>query len=482
MFRLPDRVGFGQRHCTSTNPSSFLTHLCSAETEKYHRSPVTTKLIREDLLSYTNTCKIVPTDVSLHLAVQKAREAFRLPTKVRPYHLNDVFSLDLQIWKSSPGLPWREHGYRTKDDIRHDRDAITSIRLFWHKVKLGINILPPDSCAFVRSHICEKPDHKVRAVWGYPATISFGECMFAKPLIDAYQRTDCSPFAYGYETALGGSRKLRELLGSSGGKHFTGLDFKSFDKTVPAWLISIAFEILAENIDFLRYEEYGTPDCRKLYVMWNYIIDYFINTPIRLCTGERWKKSSGVASGSYFTQLIDTIVNYILVNWMIMRQQGEFPLSQKYLGDDSIISTRKKVDLDKARDLFSTIGMALNPTKSSQSDRLSDLSFLGYTLEDSPSKPFHKWVASLLYPERYDRSFEDVQSRALGLLYANCGVDATFDVICRGLVKFRPFDLRLPRNLQRMLWNIGIHDVCRDPPTPEDFFWMLHFGHPLKVK
>lgn len=184
---------------------------------------------------------------------------------------------------------------------------------------------------------------------------------------------------------------------------------------------------------------------------------------------------------SYFTQLIDTVVNFILVNWMTLTLNGEFPLCQKYLGDDSIFSTRERIDLVRAKELFSTVGMALNPRKSGQSDCLSDLTFLGYTITDAPKKPFHLMVASLLYPESRDRVFGDVQSRALGLLYANCGVDAEFDAICRGLVKFKAFNLRLPRNLQRMLENIGFQEITKEPPSREDFFWMLHFNKPLRV-
>lgn len=53
-------------------------------------------------------------------------------------HLNDVFAKkDLEIWNRSPGLPWKELGYKTKGDIQHDPDAIARIRLFWHKVKTG---------------------------------------------------------------------------------------------------------------------------------------------------------------------------------------------------------------------------------------------------------------------------------------------------------------------------------------------------------
>lgn len=50
----------------------------------------------------------------------------------------------------------------------------------------------------------------------------------------------------------------------------------------------------------------------KPQLLWDIIVDYIIHTPIRFADGERHVKHSGVASGSYFTQLIDSIVNYIV--------------------------------------------------------------------------------------------------------------------------------------------------------------------------
>lgn len=52
-------------------------------------------------------------------------------------HLNDVFQEDLEIWSKSPGLPWKDLGYKTKGDIKRDPEAIRRVRYFWHLVKAG---------------------------------------------------------------------------------------------------------------------------------------------------------------------------------------------------------------------------------------------------------------------------------------------------------------------------------------------------------
>lgn len=35
-------------------------------------------------------------------------------------HINELFDFDLPIWNSSPGSPYRHHGYKTTDEIKFD--------------------------------------------------------------------------------------------------------------------------------------------------------------------------------------------------------------------------------------------------------------------------------------------------------------------------------------------------------------------------
>lgn len=159
--------------------------------------------------------------------------------------------------------------------------------------------------AYVRSHTCEYGQYKVRAVWGYPATVTFMEAMCALPLIRGYQkmRGEFRPIAYGFETATGGMTRLTKRF-SGPDFEYTGLDFKKFDKTVPPWLIRIAFDILLYNFSFVEYEDHGVADARKTILLWTALKRYSINTTIRTANGCRYRKFSGIASGSYFTQLI----------------------------------------------------------------------------------------------------------------------------------------------------------------------------------
>lgn len=465
MLRYIGRAsGFAQRTQTEVHATPFLEE---HDTGKW-RSPVTQTAIRHDLFQFKNL-SAEPDDPLFRLAVAKAYRAFALPQPVKMIHLNDVFQQELDIWDKSPGLPWRDCGYRSKDDIRRDPDAIRRVRLFWHKIKNGEKVHAPDCMANVRSHVCPVGEKKIRAIWGYPATVTFGEAVFALPLIRAYQRKQ-DPIAYGYETAIGGARKICRRFDS--GKHFAALDFSSFDKTVPTWLAKYGFLALQANIDFVNYEDHGVADARRMITMWDYIVDYHINTPIRTANGFRYRKRSGIASGSYFTQLVNSVCNFILCEWLCL-SQGIPPRDILVMGDDSIMSTYSPFNLREACNQVETIGMKINIQKSQVTTELYTLKFLGYHLGNGcPFKEHSDWMTSLLYPESPDFSFDQLQSRALGLYYANMGVDYTFARLTAGLVKFKPFNLMLSRNFERMLKFTGISlEYIKTNNLPEpDYF------------
>lgn len=57
----------------------------------------------------------------------------------------------------------------------------------------------------------------------------------------------------------------------------------------------------------------------------DFIQKYFIYTTIRTANGLRYRKDNGIASGSYFTQIIGSIFNYILIQWMTLKFCGNHP-------------------------------------------------------------------------------------------------------------------------------------------------------------
>lgn len=444
MFRFKCRKpGFASRTYTDIRPSKYLKPFHDLPAVKsLHRSPVSQPLVIDDLYEFDHQPPPRPTNIFYRRALSLTLSQFTLPRKERPYHLNDIFKLDLNIWSKSPGLPWKTHGYHKKSQIRDDPKAIASIRKYLHEVKTKQRTHKefPECCAFVRSHICDKSDTKVRAVWGYPATITFAEAQFAIPLIQAYSARP-GPFAYGYEAGAGGFSKLidRFLLPD---KIYYGLDFKKFDKTVPYWLIRDAFRILKLQIDFTKYRERGTPHVKGLIYLFQQLEEYFINTRIRAANGSVFEKFSGIASGSYFTQLIGSIVNAIVMNYILLASSGSSMYDGVFQGDDSLFSADVDVDLDKLNHVLQSVfGMELNMKKSHKADNLNDIHFLGYKINyGHPLKEEGELFASLLFPETPDTSWDDVASRAVGVYYASFGHHDRLSRVCLRIINARKFD------------------------------------------
>jgi hypothetical protein len=425
--------------------------------------------IREDISHYDRPLKPMLRDHHYRETIRDAERAFTVPP-VSVYHLDDIRSMEQKTDDSSPGLPWIHYGLRTKRAVKDDNRAWQSIKRYWSQVKRGaITGRPVDSLAYVKTHIVKKgKPNKVRAVWGYPATMSFMEMCFCLPLLKAMK--NCTPIAYGFETARGGTSRMRSFIRERG-KWISCLDFKWFDKTVPDWVIYDAFDILRRNLSFSRYQGYGIPNALGLERCFWHIQDYFVNTTIRMCTGERFAKRVGVPSGSGFTQIIDSIVNWIVCTYLF-RKQGIHIKGIKVFGDDSIIITDEKPDMDKlVEDANELFGMTINAEKSLITEDVEKATFLGYNLTLPPTRPTGTMAASLVYPARPNESESHFRTRALGMCIANFGQDVTFDSICREICATVKYEIEVDKETSRFLTILGI-DLSQ--PRPPDRLRLLH--------
>nr|QXV86515.1 RNA-dependent RNA polymerase [Partitiviridae sp.] len=431
------------------------------------------ELIKRDMLEMGNNQTRISSSLNWRRAITSAVNAFRFPEKRAPFHLRDVFSLPLECRKSSPGIPWRDY-FKTRGEVMDDVACQNSIRWFWHRIKNGELISSPDCCVLYRAHImAEDGSPKIRAVYGYPTTITLCEAQFALPLIQGYQ-DHVTPIAYKYDMCLGGAMKLRrELLSYDS---YGCFDFSKFDKTVSAQLIDAAFSILFMNIDFTKYLGSGIPDSVRLVRAWDYLVDYFKNTTMRLSNGERYKKDAGVPSGSYFTQLVDSIVNYIIITYCWFEVYGKAPAYIKVFGDDSVVADDVDIRLYAVAEIVGKLGMILNIQKSIVTKNIDKVEFLGFCISGGfPHRSRRKWISSLYHPEFDDQCFGDFQSRALGLFYANSGIDNLFSGMCRYVVRSGRFAIHLSRDMRRFLFGIGVDpdDISPNMPDDSSFYFKL---------
>lgn len=266
----------------------------------------------------------------------------------------DVMSImDAVKGEKSSGAP----EFSKKKDVS-DKDYVRMLKWLDGRKK-------PDPC--VAYHRVQHGDDgpKNRLVWGYPQSVTMAESTFARPLINHFLHVR-TPMAMGMHRHKVSARMVSLL--NVHAKY--GLDFSGFDASIHAKLIDMAFSILAKQIDWTKSSRND----------WDKIVNYFIHTPILMPDGEVYTKHHGVPSGSYFTQMIDSIVNYFAIQYAVIKIFGYAIHLDKVLvlGDDSLFSLPKAVSLELFKEKFILLGLKMNAKKSVVSLDNEDVHFLGH--------------------------------------------------------------------------------------------------------
>ncbi|APG78323.1 RdRp [Wuhan cricket virus 2] len=397
----------------------------SAVRSKYHRAHLNFDDLKADLLEYD--CPKPPRGVepSYYAAIASVREDLQLyNAKVVPLTTGAVANHPDFPGAKSPGLPYKTLGYSTKRDAVSDPAVMDEIRKIWYAVEANQQVELPDVACYARAQICTRDTNKVRATWGYPLAVYMAEAAYFYPILDVLKDKSKPHIAYGVEMANGGMQYLHRMAEVCGPRPILLGDWKRFDKTIPAWLIRDAFKIVAEAIDW----EHVQDSEGKIWKVrehrskrrWRKLVQYFIDTPIRLSDGTRYMKHSGVPSGACFTNVIDSVVNMIIMRYLVYELTGDLPVDDIYLGDDSTIVLPRLIDLDQLAELaLSHFGMVLNTKKSTITYRPSNIHFLGYYNQGGhPYKPLDTIVASTIYPERTCRNKVETITRLIGQAFS----------------------------------------------------------------
>jgi len=169
------------------------------------------------------------------------------------------------------------------------------------------------------------------------------------------------------------------------------LDYSKFDSSVPSFLIDAAFSILKTWFGDMTQEEL---DC------FNLVKTYFITTPIVMMDQNvYYGKRHGVPSGSYFTSLVDSIVNTILVG-AISHRFG-LQVMERYLqvmGDDSIFGSYITIELEKIAAFVKRYGFVINVKKSI----VGQVHYLGGVwVNGAKTLPLDDLATKMVQPERF---------------------------------------------------------------------------------
>lgn len=317
-------------------------------------------------------------DQSLDQAFSLAKRVFGGNGKLSVLSLDEGLLSVIKQAKSSGAPSFTSKGEAFVHDLARAKRIATGDRAFdpcvaYHRVQHGTT------------------GPKVRLVWGYPLSATLLEAMFARPLISHFIQGDTThPMAFGrrrFEIAA-----LTQKISNSGVK--VGLDYSGFDSSIHPRLIDMAFRILETHFALNDEEK----------VIWDRIVHYFVHTPILMPDGHIYTKHQGVPSGSYFTQLIDSVVNFISVQYMALRISGKaIPDGKLFvLGDDSIFGLGGSVPLERLKQLAGELGLKINLEKSEISHS-NKFDFLGHTwirglVHRKPSDVAKR----LVFPEKYN--------------------------------------------------------------------------------
>lgn len=416
--------------------------------DSYLRSNVSYDALRDDVLQFGT---FFPGDIDVdekiwNETVQEVLKGFTLPKKSNPIHYNELFDNDELRSKlplsHSPGLPF-SYTYNTPNPIKTKREAMEVIRQEMrtniHNAKFkGARLKLSPVIVSCRNHmIMNGCSEKIRAIYAYPTDAWMVEVMLYKDLIEKFKQYDNT--IYGMKTIpiLGGLNKL------SSPNWKIALDMKLMDKTAPPFVISTAFWIVEQLIDWTVYADGGIPDSASLLKLHKTMEDYFINTPMQLPTGEIIIKKGGVPSGTHLTNLLDSIIMALISTYTMKILEIPYILEDsRYMGDDGrTVLARHFVPqqdiLMKIADvMFKCFGMIVNANKSKLVPPWHE-DFLGYELRSPYTLPFRDitpLLASFLIPEGRDKTASDTLMRLIGLSYAG-GFNGPFLDICKRLAE-----------------------------------------------
>ena len=203
---------------------------------------------------------------------------------------------------------------------------------------------------------------KGRLVWCLEAGQILFESQYARPLTE-HLATHFANIATGKDPGTINGYMMRW----NSKPHWICIDYSKYDSTVQSWLIKEAFDIIKLFFD------------KQYHAELDWIMDNFINLPILMPDGELVWAHKGIKSGSYFTQVVGSIINAYMVLSFLMHKNGcnkekvmnelfdvHFPGRATFMcmGDDNIIFTYTKIDEHELAEFMKeTFGIEVSPTK-----------------------------------------------------------------------------------------------------------------------
>lgn len=222
--------------------------------------------------------------------------------------------------------------------------------------------------AFTRTQLAKLPSIKVRNVYGEAFHYILIEGLSAYPILNVLKSLDTF-YLTGKDPKDYVPKYLVEQDDSTG--WFIVMDWKSFDATVQLWEIDHAFNCIEAILTFpselsqLAFEV--SRECFKV-------------RKLAAPDGKLWMRTGGIPSGSYYTNIVGSIINYTRIKYLCSRINYTIK-SCKVQGDDSVTKIREeqRPDILAMADIAQPLGWILSGDKCTVTKRSDQVTFLGRT-------------------------------------------------------------------------------------------------------
>jgi len=206
---------------------------------------------------------------------------------------------------------------------------------------------------------------KVRNVWGSPFHHIILEGLAAQPMIEQFVNKN-SFIHIGGDPLVTVAERISQL-----NDKYTWLytyDWSQFDATCSRFEIRLAFDVIKKVTTFPNEESENVFDLMR---------ELFIYKKVVGPDGNIYSCNKGVPSGSFWTNLVDSIINYFRIQYLWRIITGKSMESLDTHGDDGVGGSNTYVSTEQLSEEAQKYGWKLNPDKSIVTRDMSIIEFLG---------------------------------------------------------------------------------------------------------
>jgi len=338
-------------------------------------------------------------DPLLQQAITQVILDFQDVGKVSPLRQSAFHKVEYQ---GSAAAGYGYHG-KKRDNFRlARRNALRALRGYKRHEK-NYRFVPDK--AFARTQLATKLNPKLRHVWGRAFHHILIEGLFACPLYSALKRCN-TPVFVGRDIHKDMPSQILSLLANK--EYLYCLDFSKFDASLSSYLIETSWDVLRTLFTFRDAQDSLAFDfCRTL----------FMNNPIVMPDGKLYVVTAGLPSGSYFTQIIGSISNLLLIRLQQSHFLGFFPRTF-VLGDDSIYAVPSAyASINDLANFYKAYGLNLNMEKTIITNVYPSVHFLGHNFYGARvSRDDFNLLQLALYPEEEVSTADQALVRVASLL------------------------------------------------------------------